>query len=154
MDPDPASIAGPIYLDASGWVKLYVQEVHSDSLNTALLLRKDLFVSDLGATEVASALGRAGRENRQDRATAKLLHRRLRQHVRSGVFQRLDLTPRVHAEAERLLLATTLPIRTADALHVALSTVFDMATVVSYDPCLTTAARAAGLLVAAPGAAV
>jgi predicted nucleic acid-binding protein len=149
-DSDPGAIAGPIYLDASGWVKLYVQEAHSDSLNAALLGRTDLFVSDLGATEVASALGRACRENRLDRPTARALHRRLHQHLRSGVFQRLDLTPHVHTEAVRLLLATTLPIRAADALHIALASGFEMATVVSYDPRLTTAARSVGLLVVAP----
>ena len=60
------TIAGPVYVDASAWVKLYVQEAHSDAVNSALLGRRDLFVSDLGATEVASALGRACREGRLD----------------------------------------------------------------------------------------
>ena len=102
---EAAEIPGPVYLDASAWVKLYVQEAHSDALNRALLGREDLFVSDLGATEVASALGRACRENRLDRVIARQLQRRLRHHVTGGVVQRLDLTPKMHLEAERLLLA-------------------------------------------------
>lgn len=141
-----------MYLDASAWVKLYVPETCSDALNGALLDRRDLFVSDLGATEVASALGRACREARLDRVSGRRLLRRMRQHMEEGILQRLDLTPKVHLEAERLLLAEQqVPLRAADALHVALASVADVATIVTYDPRLAASARAAGLAVAAPG---
>ncbi len=149
---DTAEIPGPVYLDASAWVKLYVRESHSDTLNGALLGRRDVFGSDLGATEVASALGRACREGRLERVVARRLLRKLRQHLRSGAVQRLDLTPRVHLEAERLLLeAGTVALRAADALHIALASLSDMATVVSYDPRLADAARSTGVAVAMPG---
>lgn len=148
---DPA-IPGPVYLDASAWVKLYVRETHSETLNRALLGRKDLFVSDLGATEVASALGRACRERRLDRVTARRLHRKLRHHLTAGVVQRLDLTPTVHLEAERRLLAEdTVALRAADALHIALASTTQMAVIVTYDPRLAEAAQAAGLEVQMPG---
>ena len=146
-------IPGPVYVDASAWVKLYVPESCSDVLNTALLGRRDLFVSDLGATEVASALGRACREGRLERVAARRLLRKLRHHVGEGVLQRLDLTPSVHVEAERLLLAEHgVPLRAADALHVALAVLGETATVVTYDPRLAAAARAFGLATAWPGA--
>jgi predicted nucleic acid-binding protein len=148
---DAAEIPGPVYLDASAWVKLYVQEPQSDALNGALLGRKDLFVCDLGATEVASALGRACREGRLDRVAARRLQRTLHQHVASGVVQRLELTSKVHREAERLLLSATVPLRAADALHVALASLSEAATVVTYDPRLADAARSAGIPVAMPG---
>lgn len=145
-------IAGPVYVDASAWVKLYVQEPHSDAVNSALLGRRDLFASDLGATEVASALGRACREGRLDAPVARRLHRKLRHHMRSGVVQRLDLTPTVHVEAERLLLcAPQVPLRAADALHIAAASLSGIATVVTYDPRLANAARSAGLTVTMPG---
>lgn len=141
-------------MDASAWVKLYVPEPFSDVLNLALLDRRDLFVSDLGVTEVASALGRACREKRLDRVSARRLIRKLRHHVTSGVFQRLDLTTRVHLEAERLLLMEHgVPLRAADALHVALASLADVATVVTYDPRMANAARAAALATASPGTA-
>jgi predicted nucleic acid-binding protein len=42
--------------------------------------------------------------------------------VESGVFARLHLDPALHREAERLLLMTTsVPLRTLDALHLALA---------------------------------
>jgi predicted nucleic acid-binding protein len=109
------------------------------------------FICDLGATEVASALGRACREGRLDQVAARRLHRRLHRHVASGVVERLDLTPKVHREAERLLLSATAPLRGADALHVALASLSEAATVVTHDPRLTDAARSAGIAVAMPG---
>ena len=134
------------------WVKLYLPEPWSDVLNEALLARQDLFVSDLGATEVASALGRACREQRLERTVARRLLRMLRRHVEAGVYQRLDLTPGVHLQAERLLLGEHgTPLRAADALHVALAMTADVATVVSYDPRLSAVARAAGLQSTSPG---
>jgi predicted nucleic acid-binding protein len=143
-----------VYLDASAWVKLYAQEPQSDALNRALLGRRDLFACDLGATEVASALGRACRERRLDRVAARRLYRRLRHDMASGVVQRLDLTPVVHLEAERLVLAAdAVPLRAADALHIALASLTEMATVITYDPRLAGAARSVGLAVAMPGAA-
>jgi hypothetical protein len=149
---EPGGLPGPVYLDASAWVKLYVREAHSDPLNRALLGRKDLFVSDLGATEVASALGRACRDRRLDRVLARRLHRKMRHHMTAGTVQRLDLTPKVHVEAERLLLSQdAVPLRAADALHVALALTMHMALVVTYDPRLAEAARSVGLQVEMPG---
>jgi uncharacterized protein len=141
-----------VYVDASAWVKLYVQEPHSDAVNAALLGRRDLFVSDLGATEVASALGRACREGRLDPPVARRVHRRLRHHMNAGVVQRLDLTPAVHIEAERLLLGSShVPLRAADALHIAVASLSGMTSVVTYDPRLADAAQSAGLTVTMPG---
>lgn len=150
----PPPVQGPVYLDASAWVKLYVPEALSDVLNVALLGRRDVFVSDLAVTEVASALGRACREDRLDRVAARRLLRTLRHHVTSGIFQRLDLTARVHLEAERLLLGEHgVPLRAADALHVALASSADAATIVTYDPRLASAARSAAIAAASPGMA-
>jgi predicted nucleic acid-binding protein len=149
---DTFEIQGPVYLDASAWVKLYVREAHSNVLNETLLGRTDVFGSDLGATEVASALGRACREGRLDRIAARRLHRKLRHHVASGVVQRLDLTPKAHIEAERLLLAAEgVALRAGDALHLALASLAAIVTVVTYDPRLADAAKSAGLEVAMPG---
>ena len=146
------SLSGPLYIDPSAWVKLYLPEAFSDVLNATLLGRRDLFVSDLGATEVASAVGRACREGRLDRISGRRLLRTLRHHVETGVVQRLELTPRVHVEAERLLLADhDVPLRAADALHIALASLGDIATMVTYDPRQSRAARAASLGVVSPG---
>ena len=76
----------------------------------------------------------------------------MRHHMTAGTVQRLDLTPKVHVEAERMLLAQeAVPLRAADALHVALASTTHMAVVVTYDPRLAEAARSVGLHVEMPG---
>ena len=50
-----------------------------------------------------------------------------------------------------LLMQDAVPLRAADALHVALASTMHMAVVVTYDPRLTEAARSVGLLVEMPG---
>lgn len=53
---------GPLYLDASALVKIYMPEPGSDELDAALQGRDDLVISDLAVTEVISALTRRRRE--------------------------------------------------------------------------------------------
>ncbi len=59
--------------------------------------------------------------------------------------------PAVHRRAERLLLtASRVPLRSLDALHLALALESGAATLVTYDPRLRDAAASQGLFVA-PG---
>ena len=53
--------AGPIYLDASAVVTLFVPEAESDELNDPLVGLEDVVLSDLAQTEAASAFGRRAR---------------------------------------------------------------------------------------------
>jgi predicted nucleic acid-binding protein len=146
-DPRAESWAGPIYLDASAVVKLFVPEAESDALNEALVGREDVVLSDLALTETASALGRRAREGLLAPAESRRLHREAARLAAS--CQHAELAPRVHRRAERLLLTSgENPLRTLDALHVALALDADAATVVTFDPRLKAAASSHGLFVA------
>lgn len=140
------SWAGPVYLDASAVVKLFVPEPESDELNEALIGREDVLLSDLALTEMASALGRRAREGLLKPAESRRLHREAARLAAS--CRRPELTPNVHRRAERLLLASVNPLRALDALHVALALDADAATLVSYDPRLRAAAVTQGLFAA------
>jgi len=64
----------------------------------------------------------------------------------SGSFARLHLDPAVHREAERLLLGTAaLPLRTLDALHLALAFSGAATHVLTFDRQMREAAVDAGL---------
>jgi predicted nucleic acid-binding protein len=64
----------------------------------------------------------------------------------SGSFCRLDLSPLMHRQAERLLLhVESVGLRTLDALHVALALHGSAAYVVTYDTRMRAAALHAGL---------
>jgi predicted nucleic acid-binding protein len=137
---------GPLYCDASALVKLYVPESDSGDLNRRVEGRRDLLVSDLSITEIASSLGRRRREGSLTAAVALRLHRTLLKHVERGLYRRVELVPATHREAERLLLAIqAIPLRAADALHVALAIAGDAASIVTFDRRLADAARSVGL---------
>ena len=143
----PATWAGPVYLDASALVKLLVPEPESDALNQALMGVEGVIVSDLSLTETASALGRRTREGLLTPADARRLYREAGKLARSCRIA--ELTPPAHRRAERLLLTSVdVPLRALDALHLALALDAEVATLVAYDPRLRKAAAAQGLFIA------
>ncbi len=143
----PDVLSPPIYLDASALVKLLVPEPESDSLNETLAGAGDVVVSDLALTETTSALGRRRREGLLTQAQSRRLYREAEKLAAS--CRGAELTPPVHRRAERLLLTvSTIPLRTLDALHLALALEAGAATLVTYDPRLRAAAASQGLFVA------
>ncbi len=141
-----SALAGPLYCDASALVKLYMPEADSDKLNRSLRGRSDLLVSDLAITEIVSSLARRRREGALEASIAGRLHRAILGHTEKGVYRRVELLPATHREAERLLLAVdSVPLRAADALHLALAVSADAACVLTYDRRLADAARSVGL---------
>ncbi len=142
-------------MDASALVKLYVPERESDALNRALKGRRDLLVSDLAVTEVVSSLARRRRERAIPVEIVVRVYRTLLGHLEDQLFRRIELVQGAHREAERLLLSVggAVPLRSADALHLALAMGDQAGTVLTYDSRLADAARAVGLYVYAPVAA-
>ena len=140
-----ASDAG-VYVDSSALVKLYVPETESDTLDALLRGRRDLMISELAITEVLSAVARRRREGSLSDEQAYLIRDALLEDAASESFQRLELSPGTHREAERLLLSThALPLRTLDALHVALALEADAKHILTFDMRMREAAVYAGL---------
>ncbi len=144
----PPSLVGPLYCDASALAKLFVPEGESAELNALVVGRDDVLVSDLGMTEVVSALARRAREGALEAATATLIHRRLLAVAAQGAFRRIELLPATHREAERLLLGSArTPLRAADALHLAMALGAGAGTVLTFDRALANAASEQSLAV-------
>jgi hypothetical protein len=142
-----AQLRGPVYLDASALVKVYVREPESEQLDRLIDGRQDLVASDLAATETVSAVARRRREGQVNAEVAGRIHRALLDDIDEGLFLRAQLTPDVHRAAERLLLAQDVPLRASDALHLALATTAEAAAVVTFDQRLREAAVRIGLAV-------
>ena len=112
----------PLYIDSSAFAKLYVPENESDEVDSYLRGKVGLMISELVITEVLSAVARRKRERELNSDVANRIRDAVLADADSGVFTRLHLDPAVHREAERLMLtATSVPMRTLDALHLALA---------------------------------
>ncbi len=141
----PGADAG-IYLDSSALAKLYVPEAESEKLDSFLRSRRGLMISELAITEVLSAVARRRREGVLHVDQACEIRDAVLEDADSGSFDRLELTPAVHREAERLLFGIdSVPLRTLDALHVALAVSGAATHVVTFDLRMRTAALQAGL---------
>jgi uncharacterized protein len=135
-----------LYVDSSALAKLYVPEIHSDEVDAYLRGKVGLLISELAVTEVLSAIGRRKREGDLSSAMANRIRDALLADAESGAFARLHLEPAVHRVAERLLLATTsVPLRTLDALHLALAFSGGATHLLTFDTSLREAALQAGL---------
>jgi predicted nucleic acid-binding protein len=143
---------GPgLYVDASALAKLYLPEPESDELDRFLLGRIDLVLSELSITEVVSAVARRRREGALTQAQANRIRDAVLADAGGGAFRRLDLSPATHRRAEQLLLsAGTVPLRTLDALHIALALSGDAMSIVTFDVRMEEAAMLHGLRVQRP----
>lgn len=145
-NPDVPEVAGPLYFDASALIKLYLPEPESDALNRVVEGRRDAIVSDLAVTEIVSSLCRRRREGAVNTQVVDRLRRQILSHFDSGMYRRVELLPEIHREAERLLVSIErVPLRAADALHLALALSGAAASVLTFDRRLADAARALGL---------
>ena len=143
----PGSAPGPIYLDTSALVKIYVPEPESASLDRSLAGRRDLLVSDLALTEVASAIARRQREGALPDSVGARIYRRLLSDVEEGLFLRLSADQQTHRDAERVLMTSRVALRTLDALHLSLAIQGLAAAVATFDRRMADAAVTLGLAV-------
>src|SRR5881628_1871390 len=135
-----------IYIDASALAKLYVPEPESEVLDKFFRNRTDLVISELTLTEVISAVGRRRREGVISARQAGRLRDALFADANSGSFRRIDLAPAVHRLAEHILFSTeSIPLRTLDALHIALALLGEAKRLVTFDARMADAAALHGL---------
>jgi predicted nucleic acid-binding protein len=135
-----------IYIDSSALAKLYVPEAESGRLDKFLRGRRDLIISDLAITEVISATGRRKRESHLTARQASDIRAALLADAQAGSFRRVDISPAIHREAERMLLAAeSIVLRTLDALHIALALSVPAGRVITFDVRMADAAALYGL---------
>lgn len=145
---DPvAAIMGPVYCDASALAKVYLRELDSKEVDSLLAGRRDVIVSELAITEVISSIARRRREGAIPAATAAQIRATILADLESGSFLRSDLTPETHREAETVLLASAVALRTLDALHLAGALLARASSVAAYDRRLREGAASLGLAI-------
>jgi predicted nucleic acid-binding protein len=98
-------------------------------------------------TELVSVLARLSREGIISREVVARIQRGVLGRLDDGTYQRAEATRGTHRRAEHLLLQLTqIPLRAADALHLALAIAAPAPSFASFDGRLLAAARAVGLV--------
>ena len=135
-----------IYIDSSALAKIYMPEPESEELDRFLRGHQDLIISELCITEVASAAARRKREGVLKLRQVKQIHEAILADAELGYYRCLDISPIIHRDAEQLLLSTeSVPLRTLDALHIALALSGAAERVITFDARMASAAVVHGL---------
>lgn len=111
----------PLYCDTSVLVAYYVPEVFSDQAERLLAGQDSLLISSLVMTETASALRRKVLNRILSQDDAQAAWKDFRQDVAAGSFRVLEPEHRHFAHAETMIWRAKAPLRTLDALHLALA---------------------------------
>lgn len=136
-----------IYLDTSVLAAYYCPE--PGSRDAEALVRSDPgpTISDLTQVELVSALARKVRSRELDRAAAIRMAAEFQRHVEQGLYRRLPLERRHFETARAWIAGFAVPLRTLDALHLALAAAEELP-LATLDRALRRAAESIGVRLA------
>jgi uncharacterized protein len=139
-----------VYIDSSAFAKIYMPEAESEQLENFLRGRQDLMISELCITEVVSAAARRKREGLLNAKQINEIRGAMLADADSGSYRRVAITPTIHRDAERMLRSTeSVPLRTLDALHIALALSGRAECIITFDARMANAAVVHGLEIVA-----
>ena len=110
-----------IYLDTSVLVAYYCPEPISLRAESIIRGKRPVFVSDLTEVEAMSAIAKKVRIGELDAQHAMAVRDHLTAHLNEGIYRRTVLGAHHVLRAREILSTFTTPLRTLDALHLAIA---------------------------------
>lgn len=135
------------YIDTSALLKWYVHEPASDEVAAWIQTQPVLAFSRLGWLELRCALNRRVRTGSLPHTTAAEALQKFGADVEAGAFTLLPLSDEQALAADELLARLRLPLRTLDALHLAVAVSQRVANLATADRMLAAAAESLDLSV-------
>ena len=135
-----------MYFDTSLLVPYYCPEPLSAVAEQTLRGDARPTVSDLVEVELFSALAKKIREKEMSALDAAKSGEQFLAHLQTGMFSRIAIQRRHYETARDLLARFTLPLRTLDALHLAVANVEGLS-LATADENLSRSARSLGVAV-------
>jgi uncharacterized protein len=133
-----------IYVDTSLLLAAYTPESDSALANQILMASSVRFLSDLVVAEFLVGLARKVRNAELSSTQYDLIRTTFEEHLRQTQLLRLSLHPTFSEEAGRIAFRSAVPLRTLDALHLAVAA--DLGVVLAtLDRRLADAARSLGV---------
>lgn len=109
------------YIDTSVLVAYYCPEPLSSHAQRVLQQQRELAISSLVEVEFASALARKVRTREMRLTDAQRILVAFQAHLDQEIFRRLPIERQHFAKAQEWLASFRIPLRTLDALHVAVA---------------------------------
>jgi uncharacterized protein len=133
-----------IYLDTSAIAPFYWAEALSEAIDALLQAEAEPALSQLTEVELFSALSRRVRMGEIEPEAAKEIVNRFQTDLSQGFFTRLEVEPAHYAMARDWIGQFDTPLRTLDALHLAIAASRDIL-LVTADVGLAESARRLGI---------
>jgi predicted nucleic acid-binding protein len=132
-----------LYLDTSALVKWYIEESDSDAFDDFLARQSGASISRLTIVELRSVLGRRRRNREISGATERAAFGLFESHVRDGLLDVLAMHDAHFVGALEIMQnLPRIPLRTLDALHLAVARANSILAVATADRLMVKAARA------------
>lgn len=109
------------YLDTSILAAYYCPEPLSDVVEGYITGTRQPAISQLTEVELASAVSRKIREKSLSQRDGFRILNEFQSHIDKGLFHYLPVEPRHYRQAKTWISRFTAPLRTLDALHLAVS---------------------------------
>jgi uncharacterized protein len=110
-----------IYLDTSVLAPFYWTEAMSDEVADLFQQSQTLMISELSEVELISALSRRVRMKEIEREDAIAIVNQFQMHITTGLYEKLSITPQHYQIAKAWIQHFDTPLRTLDALHLAVA---------------------------------
>jgi predicted nucleic acid-binding protein len=134
------------YIDTSVLAAYYYPEPISNSVEKFILKIKRPAISALTELELVSALSRKVREKNISKNVANQIISRFQSHLESGFFDRIAILEVHYQTAKSWISQFVTPLRTLDALHLAITSTNDL-TLLTADQQLADSAEHFGIKV-------
>jgi predicted nucleic acid-binding protein len=132
-----------LYLDTSALAKWYVAESDSDAFDDFIRDRVGAHISRLTVVELRCALSRRRRNRDISAALERAAFRLFESHVRDGLLDVLTMHDAHFVEALHILESLrTIPLRTLDAMHLAVARANKIKSIATADTTMVAAAKA------------
>lgn len=132
-----------LYLDTSALAKWYVAESDSDAFDDFIRDRAGAHISRLTVVELRSALSRRRRNREISAAFERAAFTLFESHVRDGLLAVLTMDDSHFVAASQILSdLRRIPLRTLDALHLAVARANGVTAIATADQVMLSAAKA------------
>lgn len=132
------------YLDTSVLVAYYCPEELSEKAEKIVTSERGPFISSLTEVEFSSGVSRKVREGSLKRSEGELILAKFSTHLEENLYTRLSIESYHYKLARDWLSGLTIPLRTLDALHLAVAASKEL-TLATADGALARAAKALGI---------